>query len=645
MSNLLSYTLSIQDQMSAKLSAIGFSSEGMLNKFVELEKKSRQVSQNLKETGNSVGSLKQKVDLLKAERDWIPQSNITAIKTTNSEIQKLERQINRLETTTKGGGGIGGMIGNAFQQIPFAGLLLNPLVMAGVIGGKALTLGIESEMQNASFEVLLGSQEAAKGLIDDIAEYAKKTPFEKMGLGDAAKTMLGFGIAQERVMPTLAAIGDVAMGNKDKMSSLTLAYSQMSATGRLMGQDLNQMINAGFNPLGEISKKTGKSIGELKKEMEAGNISSKMVEDAFISATSAGGQFYGMADKMSTTLGGRWSTFMDSVSEKLLKLYGALEPVASLILNYLNVGLEASANGMGWLVDKFNEGNPVMMVAVGVVLSLATAMGIMKVASMAQAGWTAAVTLANSLQTASWWQLNAAMLANPTTWIIAGVIALIALIGFLAFKIDGWGQAWDHTMKASKLIIAAFVEGVKLYFNVMVGSIMTAINFIMLGWYKFKEAVGIGDTSENQKMIAKINADTEARKKAVVDGAKKVKALGLEAGSEMLLAGGSLKVNNKGLGDFKDSLTSKLGISAPKVPGLGSTVKDPFGGSKGKAEKSNTATATGGTKHNYITINLKELIGIKADTITGGKDASNKAGSQVADELLRVLAMATTATG
>jgi len=626
--------------MSAKLSAIGFSSEGMLNRFVQLEKKSREVSQMLKETGNSVGSLKQKVDLLKSERDWIPQSNITAIKATNSEIQKLERQINRLETTTKSSGG---MIGNAFQQIPFAGLLTNPLILAGVVGGKALTLGIESEMQKTSFEVLLGSQEAAKGLIDDIAEYAKKTPFEKMGLGDAAKTMLGFGIAQDRVMPTLAAIGDVAMGNKDKMSSLTLAYSQMSATGRLMGQDLNQMINAGFNPLGEMSKKTGKSIGDLKKEMEAGNISSKMVEDAFISATSAGGQFYGMADKMSTTLGGRWSTFMDNVSEKLLILYGALEPVASLILNYLNVGLDATASGMSWMNEKLKEGNPIFLISAGVILSLAAAMGIMSVVSAIQARRAAQLAAANGLQTASWWQLNAAMLANPTTWIIAGVIALIALIGFLAFKIDGWGQAWDHTMKSGKLAIQIFVESAKMYFGLLAMPFLTAIDLIKIGWLKLQDFLDPG-ADKNTAAIAKISADVNARAQAIVDGAKKIKALGLQSANEMVLAGGSLKMNNKTLGDFKDYLTSKLGISAPKMPGTGQSIKDPFGGSKDKAEKSNTATATGGTKHNYITISIKELNGLK-DVVISGKDAATKAGSEVADELLRVLAMATTATG
>lgn len=643
MSNLLQYTLSIQDQMSAKLATIGMGSEAMTNRFVQLQRRTREVTQSLRETGNSVGSLKQRVDLLKAEREWIPQSNIKGIRATNIEIQNLERQINRLEASTGAGGGIGGIIGNAFQQIPFAGLLLNPLVLAGAVGGKALALGIESEMQNTSFEVLLGSEDAAKKMIADISEYAKKTPFEKMGLGDAAKTMLGFGIAQEKVMPTLSAIGDLAMGNKDKMSSLTLAYSQMSSTGKLMGQDLLQMINAGFNPLNEISKTTGKSIGELKKDMEKGAISSKMVEDAFISATSAGGQFYGMADKMSKTLGGSWSTFLDGVSEKLLKLYGALEPVASAILDYLNVGLEASAEFMGYLSDKFKEGHPVMMLATGVILSVATALGIMKAATMAQAAWSSITTFTNNIQTASWWKLNAAMLANPTTWIIAGVVALVALIGYLIYRVDGWGEAWTHVVNTAKLVWDGFIVGTRLAFDTTVLTIMSGINKILLGWYKFKEATGLGNSTENQAAIAQINADTEARKKAVADGAKKLASIGLEAAQEYLAVGGSFKVNNKSLGSIKDNLMGKLGIAPPKVPGS-AEVNNPFGDSKAKTEKSNSATATGGTKHNYITISIKELNGLK-DVVVSTKDAAQKAGNEVADEILRVLAMASTATG
>lgn len=98
-------------------------------------------------------------------------------------------------------------------------------------------------------------------------------------------------------MPNIKALGDIAMGDRNKLNSLTLAFSQMTASGRLMGQDLLQMINAGFNPLSEISRKTGKSIGVLKEEMEKGKISAEMVTQAFYSATQAGGQFHGMTER------------------------------------------------------------------------------------------------------------------------------------------------------------------------------------------------------------------------------------------------------------------------------------------------------------------------------------------------------------
>ncbi|MBD5421430.1 MAG: tape measure protein, partial [Bacteroides sp.] len=104
-------------------------------------------------------------------------------------------------------------------------------------------------------------------------------------------------IEAEKVMPMLRAIGDVSMGDAQKFNSLALAFSQMSATGKLMGQDLLQMINAGFNPLSVISEKTGKSIGELKEEMEKGKISVEMVTEAFMDATSEGGKFYQMLEK------------------------------------------------------------------------------------------------------------------------------------------------------------------------------------------------------------------------------------------------------------------------------------------------------------------------------------------------------------
>src|SRR5690606_5436810 len=111
---------------------------------------------------------------------WIPERNIATIRRYNDEIRQLEGQINRMETVS--GSRTGQWFREAFQSIPFAGLLTNPLVLAGAAAGKALKLGIEQDLQNTSFQVLLGSEEAAKKMVQDIAEYGKSTPYDKMGV-------------------------------------------------------------------------------------------------------------------------------------------------------------------------------------------------------------------------------------------------------------------------------------------------------------------------------------------------------------------------------------------------------------------------------------------------------------------------------
>ena len=115
-------------------------------------------------------------------------------------------------------------------------------------------------------------------------------------------------------------LGDVAMGNKERLQGISLAYSQIMATGRLMGQDLLQLINQGFNPLQVISEQTGLSIGDLKEKMEKGAISAEMVEEAFRLATSEGGRYYQMTDKMGETAGGKWTQMMGTFEEVTKKI-------------------------------------------------------------------------------------------------------------------------------------------------------------------------------------------------------------------------------------------------------------------------------------------------------------------------------------
>lgn len=224
-----------------------------------------------------------------------------------------------------------------------------------VIGGAGVLKALGSEMirvrgefqaADTAIQTLLGSKEKADKLMAQVREYAKISPLEFSDVTSATQMMLGFNIEAEKVPRYLQAIGDVSMGDTQRFNSLTLAFSQMTAAGKLMGQDLNQMINAGFNPLQIMAEKTGKSIATLKDEMSKGAISAEMVQQAFIDATSAGGKFFGMSENASKTINGQLSMMqdaMDSVFNELGQksegvIMGSIQMTTSLIENYETIG-------------------------------------------------------------------------------------------------------------------------------------------------------------------------------------------------------------------------------------------------------------------------------------------------------------------
>lgn len=164
------------------------------------------------------------------------------------------------------------------------------------------------EQYTTSFTTMLGDQAKAQQLVNDLKVTAAKTPFGMEDLAKNTQTLMAFGMSADEAKLRLGQLGDISQGDAQKLESLTLAFAQVSSAGKLSGQDLLQMINAGFNPLQEMSKKTGKSVGELKEEMEKGAISADMVADAFASATAEGGQFYGAMEAQSKTFSGQVST-------------------------------------------------------------------------------------------------------------------------------------------------------------------------------------------------------------------------------------------------------------------------------------------------------------------------------------------------
>lgn len=320
---------------------------------------------------------------------------------------------------------------------------------------------------------------------------------------------------------------------------------------------------------------------------------------------------------------------MESPEEKNKRLQAQIDDFKITLFNGTN-GLMGYATVLGETASDFGALMPLISGA-GKVFSTLTS------ATKLQALWTGIVTAATTGWTVVQTAFNAVMAFNPVVWIVLGVMALVAAIAWVVSSTEGWGEAWKHTIDGAKLLFQAYVESVKFYFSTMVNGIMIGINYIKKGWFEFKESMGLGDSSVNQKMLSQINADTEARKKAVVDGAKKIAKLGLDAKDEFVLAGKSIKWK-------KAAEKTEEGISAPSVPGT-AIGKNGSGVGTGKPSKtkSNEAIATGGTKNTVININLKDLIGVLNIQGKDFKDSSQQMAEQSQDALLRLLAMATTA--
>ena len=280
----------------------------------------------------------------------------------------------------------------------------------------------EFESMETSIRVLLGDESDKLGdIMSQLKEYALISPLKTKDMAEALQMMMGFGMEAEESIRYLKAMGDISMGNTGHFKSLALAFSQMSAAGKLMGQDLNQMINAGFNPLMQISEQTGKSMSKLKDEMSKGAISAEMIQQAFIDATSEGGKFYGMAEEGAKTLNGQISMLEESIENAFNEMgqasegviMSAIQGATSLIENYETVG-----KVLVGLVTTYGVYRTAVLLA-----TVATSKH-----TIAEIALTSARVAARKAQML----LNAAMLTNPYVAVATVVTGLVATMWALS---------------------------------------------------------------------------------------------------------------------------------------------------------------------------------------------------------------------
>ena len=142
-------------------------------------------------------------------------------------------------------------------------------------------------------------------------------------------------------------LGDISQGSADKMSRIAMAYGQMSSAGKVQLEDVKQMIEAGFNPLQEISESTGESMSSLYDRISKGTISVDEITASMERATSEGGKYYQSMEKQSQTFDGMISTLKDNAQQLLGDV---VQPISDSMVSTL---LPAAIDSINQMANAF----------------------------------------------------------------------------------------------------------------------------------------------------------------------------------------------------------------------------------------------------------------------------------------------------
>lgn len=300
---------------------------------------------------------------------------------------------------------------------------------------------MESYLTN--FKVMLGSEEAAATKLSEIRKMAASTPFSLDDLTSGTQTLLQFGIAADDTTGVLQRLGDISLGNAEKLQTLTRAYGKMSSAQKVTLENVNMMIDAGFNPLNQICDATGESMSDLYKRISDGKVSFSELEAAVEAATSQGGQFYNGMLEASQTFSGRMSTLKDNVSaltgELTSGLFAALGELV-VKLNEVVVSFLDSDEKMAQLKETIGIATAVVAAAGTAFLTYKGYLAATTAVEVIHTAATTAMTAAHKAAEAgakglavAQAALNAVMKAN-TVGIVVSAVAALAVGLVTAYK-------------------------------------------------------------------------------------------------------------------------------------------------------------------------------------------------------------------
>ncbi|MGV3588109.1 MAG: tape measure protein [Adhaeribacter sp.] len=583
MASIVEFLVKVKDMASgpfSKLAATGTKS------FSSLERNVNSFTSKFNRLGMSISDIDKRLDQLKRTREI--SVSYSQIRNANREISELERRKARLGNTGATGG---------FGRLLGAGLLGPSLGFAGIAGGASLlggvlSSGMEREATETQFEVMAGKKQGSQ-LTKSLASFAQKSIYGSEVFG-VAQQMLSFGIGAEKVMPYIKMIGDVSGGNAQKMKSISLAFSQVSAAGKLTGQDLLQFVNTGFNPLKLISEKTGKSMAQLATDVSDGKVSFNDVVGAMQSATNAGGRFHKMTETLGNKTFGKWQALKGSVSELATSFGTKLLPAFSKVVQ----------------VGQFMADNTQYIY--GGALAWGAYTAATGLASLATEIQTGAITRASVAQNL----FNLATKLNPWGLLAAGLAGTYVWLDRVLEKYGGWGVA----LNTSWTTIKAWTFNVKTAFLDAFQEISYWIEMGQLRVKQFYQFIKGGPKTASVQIEAlQINRQNQ-RKQNLADIAKS---------SQNSNYAWDRFLWNKNSGKSADSIGAGTGGAGFGANGLG--------GVPASMEDSNKGITGGGVRN--LTINLGKFldnITIQTTNLEAGVD-------EIEDKILEMFLRVTNA--
>lgn len=595
------------------------------------------------------------------------------IKFKTSDAERKLRKLGRVSNQTEKQAN---MLKSAFSGVGrvVAGLAIGAALFSGA--RAAYRLGIEMEQTRVSFTTFLKSADKANASIAQLNEFANVTPFDNAQVLQAGKGLLAFGVAQDKIIPSLRKIGDIAAGSGKDFNELSTIYGKAKIAGTLMAEDINQLLDAGIPIMGEFAKSLGTTEDQVKKMASQGKLKFKDLETAFTNLTSEGGMFFDLMIEQSKTAGGRISTFTgkmqglgigigEAFNPLIAKVFGKLATVIdinkdkivafarvaavkiqdfiSAAIPYLRIFRDAvktvwdvittafqssviwikenllAIEALGYMVGvgaaAYLGYNAVLLVSKGLLFA-------MKIPTLLMAGWT-------SILTAKQWLLNIALNANPIGLVVGAIAALIALTVVVIKKYDEWGATLA-------LMLGPF------------GMIINLVQSFRRHWDSITEAFNQGGIVSGLKRIGLVMLDAVLMPlQQLLEIASKLPgSLGDLASSGVtgienlrkkfdLLPPVEIKVGSN------SSAVNKLAAASPNKSKaeelLAPTADAAAGNTDTKLAEGIDNINGGGSKSTNITISMDNLIGEQNFSITNLKESVEDIKKEVEQALLRVV--------